>query len=255
MPEDNDKAEGDWSYTFSIARIEKNLSQPLEIEVEEEQYFTVLRDRSVTVTVRDAGGPRVTIAADQASISEGETAAFTLTRPGDTSEALAVRVSVEDPSHYMRGNHIWPDPQPPTTVEFDAGSATATLSLPTVDDWRDIPDDDLTVTIEPVDDSDEYRPGDPASASVTVRDNNTRPVFHLSVNKETLTEGENVLFTVTRTGDFTHEMSVVVYAGIQGETRSRWLAFPPGEDGGDHRVCDGRRRPGRGRRGVRDTGE
>ena len=226
---DDDKAGGDWTYTFSIDRIEKNnLGQPLDIEVEQAQYFTVLRDRSVTVTVRDAGGPRVTIAADQAAITEGETANFTLTRPGDTSEALAVRVSVEDPSHYMRGNHIWPDPQPPTTVEFAAGSATATLSLPTADDWRDIPDDDLTVTIEPGDD-DEYRPGDPASASVTVRDNNTRPVFHLSVNKETLTEGENVLFTVTRTVDFTHEMSVVVYAGIQGETRSRWLAFPPGK--------------------------
>ena len=229
VPEDNDKAEGDWAYTFSIKRIEKNLSQPLEIEVEEEQYFTVLRDRSVTVTVRDAGGPRVTIAADRTAVTEGEEATFTLTRPGDTSEALAVRVSVEDPSHYMRGNHLWHDPQPPTTVEFDAGSATATLSLPTVDDWRDIPDDDLTVTIEPVDDSDEYRPGDPASASVTVRDNNTRPVFEMSVNKETLTEGENVLFTVTRTVDFTHEVGVVVYAGIQGETRSRWLAFLPGK--------------------------
>ena len=228
VPEDNDKVEGDWTYTFSIDRIEKNLSQPLEIEVERAQYFTVLLDRSVTVTVRDAGGPRVTIAADQAGITEGETANFTLTRPGDTSEALAVRVSVEDPSRYMRGNHIWPDPQPPTTVEFAAGSATATLSLPTADDWRDIPDDDLTVTIEPGD-NDEYRPGDPASASVTVRDNNTRPVFHLSVNKETLTEGENVLFTVTRTVDFTHEVSVVVYAGIQGETRSRWLAFLPGK--------------------------
>ena len=226
---DDDKAGGDWTYTFSIDRIEKNnLGQPLEIEVERAQYFTVLRDRRVTVTVRDAGGPRVTIAADQAGITEGETANFTLTRPGDTSEALAVRVSVEDPSHYMRGNHIWPDPQPPTTVEFAAGSATATLSLATADDWRDIPDDDLTVTIEPGD-NDEYRPGDPASASVTVQDNNTRPVFELSVNKETLTEGENVLFTVTRTVDFTHEMSVVVYAGIQGETRSRWLAFLPGK--------------------------
>ena len=226
---DDDKAGGDWTYTFSIDRIEKNnLGQPLDIEVEQAQYFRVLRDRSVTVTVRDAGGPRVTIAADRTAVTEGETANFTLTRPGDTSEALAVRVSVEDPSHYMRGNHIWPDPQPPTTVEFAAGSATTTLSLPTADDWRDIPDDDLTVTIEPGDD-DEYRPGDQASASVTVRDNNTRPVFHLSVNKETLTEGENVLFTVTRTVDFTHEMSVVVYAGIQGETRSRWLAFPPGK--------------------------
>ena len=229
VPEDNDKAERDWTYTFTIERIEKNnLREPLELEVENAQYFTVFWDRSVTVRVRDAGGPRVTIAADQTGITEGETADFTLTRPGDTSEALAVRVSVEDPSNFMRGNHIWPDPQPPTTVEFAAGSATATLSLPTSDDWRDIPDDDLTVTIEPGD-NDIYRPGDTSSASVTVLDNDTKPVFELSVNEETLTEGETVVFTVTRTVDFTHEVSVVVYAGLQGQQRSRWLAFPAGK--------------------------
>ena len=227
VPEDNDKAERDWSYTFTIVRLD-GLIDPIPLELEREQYFTVSRSRSVTVPVRDAGGPRVTIAADAAGaagITEGEAAAFTLTRRGDTSEALAVRVSVEDPSNFMRGNHTWADPQPPTTVEFAAGSATAALSLPTKDDWRDIPDNDLTVTIQPGDD-DYYRPGAPSSASVIVRDNDTKPVFELSVNKETLTEGETVVFTVTRTVDFTHEeVGVLVYVGIQGELRSRVLAL------------------------------
>ena len=226
---DNDKAESDWSYTFTIDRIEKNkLDEPLELEVEQAQYFRVLRDRSITVTVRDAGGPRVTIAADQTGIAEGETATFTLTRRGDTSEALAVGVSVEDPGWFMRGNHLWADPQPPTTVEFAAGSAAATLSLLTRDDWRDIPDGDLTVTIQPGDD-DYYRPGEPSSASVTVRDNDIKPVIELSVNKETLTEGETVVFTLTHSEDLTYPVYPLVYIGRQGELMRRGFTFEPGQ--------------------------
>ena len=201
-----------------------DLYVPLE---QERQYFVVLGPRSITVPVREAGGSHVTIAPDQPSITEGESAAFTLTRGGDTSEALAVRVSVEDPGDFMRGNGYWTDPQPPTTVEFDAGSATATLSLPTRDDWRDIPDGDLTVTIEPGDHRD-YRPGATSSASVTVLDNDTKPVFQLSVNEETLTEGETVVFTLTRTVDSTHAVEMLLDFVIQGELRRHVVVFPAG---------------------------
>ena len=224
VPKDNDKAERDWTYTLTILRIDDRIG-PIPIEVEREQYYTAPGSRSFTIYVRDAGGPRVTIAADAAGITEGEAAAFTLTRRGDTSEALTVGISVEDPGKFMRGNHTWADPQPPATVEFAAGSETATLTLLTKDDWRDIPDNDLKVTIQPGN-SRVYRPGNPASASVTVRDNDTKPVFELSVNKETLTEGETVVFTVTRTVDFTHEeVGVLVHVGIQGQLRSRILSL------------------------------
>ena len=219
---DNGRVDGDWTQTCQIRWID--LYVPLE---QERQYFVVLGPRSITVPVRDAGGSRVTIAPDQDSITEGESAAFTLTRAGDTSEALAVRVSVEDPGDFMRGNGYWTDPRPPTTVEFDAGSATATLSLPTRDDWRDIPDDDLTVTIEPGDHRD-YRPGATSSASVTVLDNDTKPVFQLSVNEETLTEGETVVFTLTRTVDFTHAVEMLLDFVIQGELRRHVVVFPAG---------------------------
>ena len=225
---DDDRASSGWTYTFTIDRIEKNtLGDLLELEVEREQYYTVVGSRSVTVRVRDAGGPRVSIAAaaDGADITEGEAATFTLTRRGDTSEALTVGISVEDPGKFMRGNHFWADPQPPATVEFAAGSDTATLTLLTMDDWRDIPDGVLKVTIEPGNIR-VYRPGNPASASVTVLDNDTRPVFELSADEETLTEGETVVFTVTRTVDFTHDLRVLVYVGIQGQpprSRTLWL--------------------------------
>ena len=67
--EDDDEFGGDWTQTCRIDWID--LYVPLE---QERQYFVVLGPRSITVPVRDAGGPRVTIAADQNGITEGETA-------------------------------------------------------------------------------------------------------------------------------------------------------------------------------------
>ena len=212
---DDSRSGPNWTVT---CRIKRDYSISNEAH---DQYFKQTSYYDRVIRVRDAGAGAVTIAADQTTgITEGETAAFTLTRRGDISEALAVRISVEDPGDFMRGNHYWADPQPPTTVEFAAGSDTATLSLPTRDDWRDIPDGDLTVTIEPGD-SDVYRPGDTSSASVTVQDNDTKPVIELSVNNETLTEGETVVFKLTRTVDFTHDVETLFDLVIQGKTRSR----------------------------------
>ena len=216
---DDDHFGGDWTQTCRIDWID--LYVPL---AQERQYFVVLSRRSITVPVRDAGGPRVTIAADQDAITEGEAATFTLTRPGDTSETLSVKVSVEDPGQFMRGNHLWTAARPPSKVEFEAGSDTATLRLPTRNDWRDIPDGPLTATIEPGDRRD-YRPGETSSASVTVEDNDTRPVFELSVGKETYTEGDRVVFTLTRTGDMTHPQTVRLLVGRPGNQRERTYEF------------------------------
>ena len=52
-----------------------------------------------------------------------------------------------------------------------------------------------------------------------MRDNDTKPVIELSVNKETLTEGETVVFTLTRTVDFTHDVEMPLDVVIQGELK------------------------------------
>ena len=218
LPDDG-RADGNWSYTCWIDWVDPYV--PLE---QESQYFTVVGPRSITVPVWDAGGSRVTIEAVQSSITEGETATFTLTRAADTSENLSVNISVEDPGHFMRGNHTWEEPQPASTVDFEAGSATATLTLSTRDDWRDIPGGKLTVAIEPGD-NDVYRPGDTSSAAVTVKDNDTKPVFVLSVSSSTLTEGDSVVFELTRTVDFTHPQTVQLLIGRQGQQKSMTYDF------------------------------
>ena len=86
-----------------------------------------------------SGSALITLARDQASITEGQTATFTLTRTGgDTTQELTVNIRVGDNGDYLRGNHWDAAPDIPTEVTFAANSTTATVSLTTPDDDRDL---------------------------------------------------------------------------------------------------------------------
>ena len=156
---------------------------------------------------------------DDSSIDEGETAEFLLTRHGSTSTALTLNVSIDDPGDFRRGNHWRNTPDQIVPVRFSEGSATATLSVPTQDDWRDIPDNTITATIPPSQDG-SYRPAYEAegesSASVTVRDNDVAPHISLSASTTTVVEGQAASFTLTR-NDTENRLLVRLLFGPQGE--------------------------------------
>ena len=136
------------------------------------------------VTVRDL---IITVAASEDTVAEGEAATFTLTRNGDTAESLVVNVSVADPGSFLRGNHWRPAPRTPDIAEFEAGSATFAITLQTQDDWRDIPDNDLTVSVTA---GSGYEVGSPGSASVTVTDNDDAPELEVTIQRGIVLEGE-----------------------------------------------------------------
>ena len=125
--------------------------------------------------VRAQTTPTVTIAASTTgAVTEGTPAAFTLTRTGDTAAALTVNVSVSETGKMLSG-------APPTTATFPAGSATATLTVPTDDDNVDEVIQGGTVDVNETQETSVvtatvaagtgYSAGTPASASVTVTDN------------------------------------------------------------------------------------
>ena len=177
---------------------------------------------SIQADDQDAGAD-----GEQDSITEGETATFTLTREGYIGRALAVNVSVQDPGYFMRGNHWQPVPsiQP---VRFEAGASTTVLALPTRDDLRDIPDNSLTVTIEP--DADGYYTVSAASSTaVTVRDNDVAPTVALSVDRAEITEGETFRLTLTRSGDTANPIELPLRFGPLGPPMSRTVGLNPGE--------------------------
>ena len=119
---------------------------------------------AAVVTIDDDDLPAVTVAADSDSVAEGTAAAFTLTRTGDVTEALTVGVAVSEDGDMLAGTA-------PGSVAFEAGSATAALSLATEDDTTEEADSRVTVTVV-ADGADPatYEPGTPAAAAVTVTD-------------------------------------------------------------------------------------
>ena len=90
-----------------------------------------------SVTVRDDDLPVLTMVAQDYEIDEGETAVFVLTRTGELSEPLTVSTAFAGrPESTNSNSNFGLTPDTDRDVTFAAGSATATLSVATVDDDR-----------------------------------------------------------------------------------------------------------------------
>ena len=156
------------------------------ISSDDDSTYNALAGQSVTVSITDNDG-LVTIAADTTPITEGASAAFTLTRQGNTSPALTVNMAVSQQGDYISGTA-------PATVSFGAGEATASLSVATVDDRVDEDNGSITATLQS---GTGYTAGTQGSAAVMVEDNDTAGVT-IDPTTLTVTEGDDtgVSYTV-----------------------------------------------------------
>jgi len=111
--------------------------------------------------------PTVTIAARNASVTEGTAAEFTVSRTGATTSALSVQLGVSENGTGGR-DFVASTDEGSKTFSIPAGSATATYSVSTVGDTTDEPNGAVTVMVNA---DNAYAVGTAASASVTVNDN------------------------------------------------------------------------------------
>ena len=131
-------------------------------------------------------------------------------------------MAIDDPGDFRRGNHWQATPDGTAAVTFAAGETTATLSIATRDDWRDIPDNTITATILPSQDG-SYRPASASegeiAASFAVTDNDVAPALTLAVTPERVVEGGTLTFTITRTnaGNTVHLPLPLRTAGDTGD--------------------------------------
>ena len=98
--------------------------------------------------------PVVSIEADAEYETEGSSASFTLSRTGETTEALTANLTVTEDGEMLADTT-------PTTATFAAGAATTTVEVGTVGDETDEPDSKVTVTVET---GDGYKLGDNTSS-------------------------------------------------------------------------------------------
>ncbi len=123
---------------------------------------------SDTVIAVEDDDSAVSIAANQQSVAEGESASFTLTRTGETSHAVTVLMQFTDPGRFVT-EYL---PHNTISVSLAANETTKSFTLNTVDDTVDEPTGTIIVRIDP--DAD-YLVGTPSSASTQVLDDDGPP--------------------------------------------------------------------------------
>ena len=136
--------------------------------------------------------PAITIVAGTSPVTEGTAAVFTLSRTGSPTAALTVNVTVSETG----GDMVAAANEGARTVTFLANSATATLSVATASDSVDEANSVVTATISADTGSPaSYSVATPASAMVTVEDNDTRGV-KVSATALAVNEGSTGTYTV-----------------------------------------------------------
>ena len=182
-------------------------------------------NRAATLTVEDNDTPEVgdlvvSVAPVKSTITEGDDAAFALTRSGGPSGELTVTFTVTDSGSVLSGNA-------PTSVTFGEDQATAPVILATDDDETDEPNATLTLTLTDGSGYNLSSVSSQNSASVTVEDNDARPHADAVVPKvtvaavdDTVTEGRDAVFRLTRTGDSTLALPVTFSVSDPGSALS-----------------------------------
>ena len=157
--------------------------------------YTVGTSSSATVTVGDNDLPEITILAGTSPVTEGTTLTFELSRTWAAPATLMVSVTVAEVAHDVNppGDMIAATNEGTGFVTFLANSATATLSVPTVDDADPEIDSRVEARIEAA--AGRYRLGRPSRGQVIVRNNDVRGVT-LSMSALTVGEGVTGAYTV-----------------------------------------------------------
>ena len=162
--------------------------------------------------------PAITIVAGTSPVTEGTAAVFTLSRTGSPTAALTVNVTVSETG----GDMVAASNEGARTVAFLANSATATLSVATAPDSVDEANSVVTATVSADTGSPaSYSVATPASAMVTVQDNDTRGV---TVSATALTVNEDTTGTYTVVLDSQPTANVTV---TPSRTGSSDVTFSP----------------------------
>ena len=203
--------------TFKVTISMPDPEPSLDGSVVPEPAAAIIGGDTATVTGRilDDDPTTVTITARKAEVVEGEDAVFTLTRSGFTSEEMEV-------VFVLRGSGR----QEMLSATFEPGATTTESSHTTVDDaFVNYPPRRVYEAVllgDSLDDLDDtvWTPGSPATATVTVTDNDVLQIVTVIAAKEFVKEGENDLFTYRREGDVSESLTIYFRAFRDGNDTS-----------------------------------
>ena len=162
---------------------------------------------SVTVTVEGPppATPETTVASGTGSVTEGATASFTVSLDAAATEALSVAITVSETGVTLSGAM-------PGSVAFAHGDRIKTVTLATADDAVIESASTVTLTLAS---GTGYTLGSPASADVSVTDNDTA-TFRVSAAQNALDEGGATTVTVAITNGKTFAEAQSITFSVSG---------------------------------------
>ncbi|MGI9250262.1 MAG: Calx-beta domain-containing protein, partial [Pseudohongiellaceae bacterium] len=233
-------ARGILTFAPGITTLNVSVNIVDDIEVESSETFLLIlsqpgsdatlhpRQTLAIGTIIDDDKPRpvITIVASTSAITEGETAVFSIGASLLPTESLTIFLNVtEEDSRSMR--------ERTHTLTLPAGITNATFTVATIDDDMDELDGAIIATL--VTDSGSppvYNLGTPATARVTVRDNDLTELSIAAV-KTPITEGEPATFRITSSTppppNMTISMTVTQVGDFISKTPPATMQFRPGE--------------------------
>ena len=206
---ENGAEEEDWSYWASIRILEDWEGNTL-TGAEEAEYWTVKQGfRETTIDVADSGDRTGTVylSTDQTEVYEGATVLFTLTRSGGPmGEARTVEVKTRERN---RSPHNLIYKGFPYDVTFKPWQSTATLSVLAYVDGEAEENDDDTLEAALHDVGTGYQIGNADALVVEINDPpDSIPIVDITSYPEVVDEGDDAVFTLTRSGDTSPEVTV-----------------------------------------------
>ena len=206
---ENGAEEDEWSYWASIRTLEDWGGNPL-TEAEEAEYWTVKQGfRKTKIDVTDSGDRTGTVylSTDQTEVYEGATVLFTLTRSGGPmGEARTVEVKTRErnrnPANQIQKGFYY-------DVTFKPWQSTATLSVLAYVDGEAEENDDDTLEAALHDVGTGYQIGNADALVVEINDPpDSIPIVDITSYPEVVDEGDDAVFTLTRSGDTSPEVTV-----------------------------------------------
>ena len=189
-----------------------------------------------SILVKDNEYIVVTVSAPVTNVIEGEDVVFKLRRSGYAGNSLSADIRITGGGNFITGEQ-------PTTATFERYSSVATVTLTTENDAAVDEYDEVTLEVL---DNVYFDPGDPSSATVSVFDSiGAFSSVSILANSAVVDEGEDVMFTLARTGagldepltvqvdvvdiswDPTHDRNLLLSGRKSGQTRVE-VAFEAG---------------------------
>ncbi len=203
---------GDSSASITVATVEDTTNEPQEtFEVNITGAETDTTNTALTVTTSQGIGtindddPVPTVSIDSVTVDEGDNAVFTVSLTNPSSEDITVTFTVDDATAVVTDDYTVPAT---LTVTIPAGDSSASITVATVEDTTNEPQETFEVNITNAE-------TDTTNTTLTVTTdqgigtiNDDDPVPTVSIDSVTVDEGDNAVFTVSLTNPSSEDITV-----------------------------------------------